>query len=90
MTGVAFKDYNADGIQQGGEPGVEDITVKVYDSSDEYVTETTTDENGTYSLSIGEYPVRLAFILPTNSCSVKVGEDFPSAGADNMGVIFSL
>ena len=30
ITGTAFKDYNADGLKQAGEPGVGGIIVKAY------------------------------------------------------------
>jgi len=84
ITGTAFKDYNADGIKQAGEPGVEGIIVKAYDTSDTLITTVTTLSDGNYSLDV-TLPVRLEFELPTNSCLVKSGEDYPSAGANNYG-----
>ena len=59
ITGTAFKDYNADGIKQAGEPGVGGIIVKAYRNDtankDALVTQTTTASDGTYSLDTGGY-----------------------------------
>ncbi len=90
ITGTAFKDYNADGTQQGGEPGVGGIVVKAYKDdgagAESLAAQTTTANDGSYSLDTkGVYPVRLEFILPDNGCMVKKGVDFPSAGGENYG-----
>ncbi len=37
VSGIAFRDYNADGVKQDGEPGVGEIVVKVYSSSGAYL-----------------------------------------------------
>ena len=56
ITGTAYRDYNADGIKQGGEPGVANVIVKAYTNSstgkDSKVTETTTGSDGNYTLDI--------------------------------------
>ncbi len=63
VSGIAFRDYNADGVKQDGEPGVGEIVVKVYSSSGAYLKEVTTDDAGKYSIDIPEFPVRLEFKL---------------------------
>jgi len=91
INGVAFKDYNGDGIRQNGEPGVGDIVVKAYtndlNNKDNFLQETTTRSDGSYSLDVplDSYPLRLEFIIPDSSCYAKKGVDFPSAGANNYG-----
>ncbi|NPA60651.1 MAG: hypothetical protein GXO06_00005, partial [Epsilonproteobacteria bacterium] len=84
VTGIAFKDYNADGIKQDGEPGVKGVTVTAYDINDIELTSVTTDEDGNYILNI-EQPVRLEFKLPDSGCMAQNYVDYPSARADNYG-----
>jgi len=56
-------DENADGIQNEGEPGLEDIIVNIYDANTgELVNSTATDENGFYwfdGLANGDYYIEL-------------------------------
>jgi len=82
ITGTAFKDYNADGIKQDGEPGVKGITVTAYDENDIELTNVITDENGNYILNLSQ-PVRLEFKLPESGCMAQSGIDFPSAGGNH-------
>ena len=84
VSGVAFKDYNADGIKQEGEPVVSGVSIKAYDINDAKIAETTTDLDGNYLLDINA-PARLEFGLPENSCLAEEGKDFPSASADKYG-----
>ena len=84
IEGVAFKDYDLDGVKEAGEPGVEGVIVKAYlnDSSgtDQLLTQTTTGPNGKYRLSIpaNKFPVRLEFEIPASTCSVKKGVEYPA------------
>jgi hypothetical protein len=43
-----WEDVNGDGIQDGTEPGVEGVVVRLYDASSNVVNVTTTDVNGAY------------------------------------------
>lgn len=43
-----FNDFDGDGIQEGGEPGIPDVLVMLYDASDNLVAVTTTDGSGFY------------------------------------------
>jgi choice-of-anchor A domain-containing protein/uncharacterized repeat protein (TIGR01451 family) len=61
-----WHDIDKDGIQDSGEPGVANVTVKLYDCSDVLKSTTTTDANGNYlfaNLDPGNYYVQ--FILPS-------------------------
>ena len=49
IRNVLFNDYDADGIVDEGEPGLEDITIVLYNATDDTIVATTvTDENGMY------------------------------------------
>ncbi|MCF8243367.1 MAG: carboxypeptidase regulatory-like domain-containing protein, partial [Melioribacteraceae bacterium] len=58
-------DEDQDGKQDEDEDGVEGVTVKLYDCDNNYITSTTTDDDGEYifdELDAGEYKVK--FVLP--------------------------
>ncbi|MCB8925924.1 MAG: carboxypeptidase regulatory-like domain-containing protein [Ardenticatenaceae bacterium] len=60
-----WEDLDGDGIQDAGEPGVENVTVNLYDSTNALIDTVTTDANGLYyfwELTPGDYHVE--FILP--------------------------
>ncbi|HIC88592.1 MAG TPA: hypothetical protein EYP04_04220, partial [Anaerolineae bacterium] len=60
-----WHDGNADGIQDTGEQGIPDVTVKLYDSSHTLITTTTTDATGHYTftnLAAGDYYIE--FVPP--------------------------
>jgi len=63
---VVWDDANEDGIQDGGEPGIENVTVNLYLSDDTPSGTTTTNVSGAYiftNLTPGDYYVE--FILPS-------------------------
>ncbi len=71
-------DTDGDGIQDGGEPGVPDVTVNLYDCTDAFVASLQTDADGYYlfgGLEPGSYYVE--FILPAGNVftSQDVGGD---------------
>ncbi|KAA0259632.1 MAG: choice-of-anchor A family protein [Chlorobiota bacterium] len=58
-------DTNGNGVQDGGEAGIDDVTVKLYDCNNTLISTTTTDANGNYlfsNLPAGDYYVK--FELP--------------------------
>ena len=90
ITGVAFKDYNSDGIKQDGEPGISGINLKVYTSDtdgDKLIAEVNTTTDGSYTVDIdsSDFPVRLEFDIPKDQCFLDSTLDFSSAGGDNYG-----
>jgi len=60
-------DVNHDGVQTGGEPALQNVTVKLFDSSGTQIKTTTTDSAGHYlfdDLDAGTYSVQ--FVLPAS------------------------
>jgi choice-of-anchor A domain-containing protein/uncharacterized repeat protein (TIGR01451 family) len=60
-----WKDLNENGIQDNGEPGVEGVTVKLYDCNNTFIKQTQTNSSGNYlfdDLTPGDYYVQ--FVLP--------------------------
>lgn len=66
ITGLAFRDYNANGVREAAEPGVAGIVITAYDAAGTTAAcETTAD--GSYGITpIGAYPVRVEFTLPAD------------------------
>jgi uncharacterized repeat protein (TIGR01451 family) len=87
-TGKAFSDFDGDGIQDSGEVGRAGIIVKAFKTgTTTEVATATTDATGSYSLSVPatDYPVRLEYSLPTDTCGIDPALDFPSANGDKYG-----
>ena len=85
-----WEDSNQNGIQDNGENGVENVTVKLYDSSNNLLATTTTDANGNYlfdDLTPADYHIQ--FILPggyvftTKDANSNSNDEFDS-DADEM------
>jgi serine-aspartate repeat-containing protein C/D/E len=60
-----WQDLDADGIQDDGEPGIDGVTVNLYDCANNLIDTTTTDQDGLYlfdELDSGNYAVE--FVLP--------------------------
>ena len=84
---LVWYDVNADGIQDLGEPGVEGVTVEIFDSvngivgdaDDVFVDIVSTDDNGAYRIDglIGRSEYYLQFHLPDgySFTSANVGSD---------------
>lgn len=61
-----WEDLNKNGLQDQGEPGIPNVTVKLFDLNNNLIATTTTDQNGNYlfsNLSAGKYYVQ--FIKPS-------------------------
>jgi hypothetical protein len=58
-AGIKFEDLNANGQKDPGEPGVEGVTIRVYDTAGSLVDEATTGADGSYSFTLvpGSYLV---------------------------------
>lgn len=62
LTGVAYRDFNADALQGANEPGVPGIVVTAYNAAGTSVASVTTGDDGSYSISVTEgVEVRLEF-----------------------------
>ncbi len=90
ITGLAFRDYNADGIQQGGEPGRGNILVKFFSnaplpSKDALLGSTTTAGDGSYSFNPPSYPVRIEFEIPNGFCNLGPNQDFSAPNGNTYG-----
>lgn len=75
-----WDDKNQNGIQDGDELGIENVTVKLYDGDGNLIATKTTDANGKYEflgLLPGNYQVE--FVAPT-------GYDFTTLNADGEGL----
>ena len=59
-----WNDWNADGIQDQGEPGMSGIEVKLYDSAENPFGSTLTNNNGNFSFAVPADEYYLKFILP--------------------------
>ncbi len=89
ITGVAFRDYNGNGVQDAGEPGVANIEVKAYSNAalptkDQLVDMAVTDQNGNYTLNPPVYPVRLEFTI-TSVCNLDPTQDFSATFGNTYG-----
>ncbi len=71
ITGVVFRDYNANGVQDNGaggitEPGLGGIVVTAYDANGT-VASCESTATGAYGIDpVGAFPVRLEFTLPAD------------------------
>jgi len=86
-----WKDLNGDGIQDPGEPGIEGVTVRLFDCDGNFIRELTTDENGYYifdlllpgayqlQFDITDLPPGCAFTLPNQ------GDDAADSDTDLNG-----
>lgn len=80
-----WKDLDADGVQDAGEPGVGGVTVNLLNSAGSTIATTTTDSSGKYlftNLAPGDY--RVGFVAPTGYAftAQNVGSDSLDSDAD--------
>ena len=95
ITGLAFRDYNADGVQNANEPGVPGITVTAYDKAGTASGTATTLSDGTYAIvTTGTGPYRVEFTSipsflqsgPTGANSGTTVQFVPDGGASNVSL----
>ncbi|OKH38898.1 hypothetical protein NIES2101_35770 [Calothrix sp. HK-06] len=88
LGNFVFEDKNANGIQEAGEAGIANATVKLLDVAGNVIATTTTDENGLYSFSNlqpGDYKVQ--FIQPDGFDGVSVANVGANDQIDSDGLI---
>jgi cysteine-rich repeat protein len=60
IIGVVFHDFESDGVQNPGEPGIGGVTVELFDDMGNFVAQTTTGSDGSFgffNLTPGSYQV---------------------------------
>ncbi|MEA1909343.1 MAG: SdrD B-like domain-containing protein [Euryarchaeota archaeon] len=80
-----WDDLNRDGIQDASEPGIPDVTVKLYDCDGNLVDTTTTDGDGMYSfteLTHGDYCVKFTLRDGMVFSPANVGDDTADSDAN--------
>ncbi|MGH1378930.1 MAG: beta strand repeat-containing protein [Alphaproteobacteria bacterium] len=83
ISGRVFEDQNNNGVQNGADNGIENITIELLDNGNSVIGTTTTDANGDYSftgLSPNTYSVR----EPTQPANTNNGQTIAPA-IDNGG-----
>jgi protocatechuate 3,4-dioxygenase beta subunit len=81
VTGVVFRDYDADGVRDSREPGEPSVAVRAVDAAGATTT-TTSAADGTYSVDVttlGAGPYRIEFDIPSASTWLAEG----AHGANN-------
>jgi len=62
ISGIVFRDFNANGILDKGEVGVENVTINVYDVNGNLSATAKSESNGTYNISLSkDAPYRIEF-----------------------------
>ncbi len=80
-----FEDLNGDGIQDVGEPGIEGVTVTLFDDNDVQITTTSTDASGAYvftNIPAGDYYVN--FDASTNTAGNTFNATLPGTTTDDL------
>ncbi|MBW4616798.1 MAG: carboxypeptidase regulatory-like domain-containing protein [Desmonostoc vinosum HA7617-LM4] len=88
LGNFVFEDKNANGIQDAGEAGIANTTVKLLDAAGNVITTTTTDGNGLYSftnLQPGDYKVQ--FVQPNGFNGVSPVNIGSNDAIDSNGLI---
>ncbi len=82
-------DADADGVEDPNEPGIEGVTVALYDSNGDVIATTTTDDNGNYlfpNLPDGTYSVVVTDTGGVLAALKQTGD--PDATLDDMSTTF--
>ncbi|MBI4515990.1 MAG: hypothetical protein HY699_09280, partial [Deltaproteobacteria bacterium] len=61
VSGYVYRDFDADGVRDGLEPGVLGVTVTAYDAANNVITSATTASNGGYTLTGVSGTARIEF-----------------------------
>jgi hypothetical protein len=80
-----WKDVNANGIQDAGEPGISSVTVKLFDGTNTQVATATTNASGLYlfsGLKPGSYSVEFGLLAGYTRSPKDVGSDTTDSDAD--------
>ncbi len=87
VSGFVWEDANEDGLQSGGEPGIEGVSVTLYDANtDVQIQNTTTSSDGSYdftNVSLGDYYIVFDESTNTGGVTDYVGT-IQNAGDDSI------
>ncbi len=75
---MIWKDIDQDGIQDDGEDGISNISITLYDDSDNKLDSTNTDENGNYKfcgLENGDYYIDIDVPSEYDITHQDIGDD---------------
>ena len=79
ITGVVWEDFNVDGIMDDSEKKISNVTLNLYNSSNEIIQTTSPDENGKYTFSgvlTGDYYIVADFNTDKYGITGNPSEDF--------------
>lgn len=85
VSGTVFRDYNGNGTQDAGEPGVGGIVANAYNSADALSGSATTAAAGTYTITGVTGAVRVEFVIPANGCLAIRGQDYSALNGATYG-----
>lgn len=86
-----WEDLNENGVQDSGEPGIEGVTVELWDSTKtQLIGSTLTNSNGIYTLTgptAGDYRIRVGTLYPADRFTLKdQGADTTDSDINASGV----
>ncbi len=81
VSGVVFKDLNANGTKEANEPGVRGATIRVYDNAGTEVGTANSDYSGAYSVSHAATGTVRVMFTPSGSCFSNALGDLQSGYA---------
>jgi uncharacterized repeat protein (TIGR01451 family) len=81
ITGTVYRDFDADGARNGGEPGVAGVEVRAFDATGTLVggSPQVTGADGSYTLGGTLPPVRIEFRLPPALAFLRPGPAGPDS-----------
>lgn len=73
ISGLAYRDYNQDGIQNTLEPAAAGMEVRAYNAGGIAIGTAATGANGQYALQIGDSQARIEFTVPASMSYLRYG-----------------
>ena len=89
VSGILYEDYNVDGIQSGSEPGIEGVTMVLYDSVGGSCESTLTNANGFYEFPSVSAGPKTVFEVSGESVPVPASCPPSALGSDPSGYLSS-
>lgn len=73
VTGLVYRDYDQDGIQDALEPAVAGIEVRAFNMAGVEIGSTITAANGQYTLALSDPQARIEFTIPASMSYLRYG-----------------